>query len=142
MSRILKNYLKRLTNLSSRNKSLLLPRLVSEQFVDLHDADFLLNSSSFDLLHQVVQRRKRIALCDVVDPRYEKVNQLSKRLRKIARTVDFIEEERGSRNLFIGFPFVRGKFANGQVVHGPLFIFSRWLSKLTRDSGASEVMPK
>lgn len=123
MSRILKNYLKRLTNLSSRNKSLLLPRLVSEQFVDLHDADFLLNSSSFDLLHQVVQRRKRIALCDVVDPRYEKVNQLSKRLRKIARTVDFIEEERGSRNLFIGFPFVRGKFANGQVVHGPLLFF-------------------
>lgn len=123
MSRVLKNYLKRLTNLSSRNKSLLLPRLVSEQFADLHDSDFLLNESSFDVLQQVVQRRKRVALCDVADPRYEKVNRLSKRLRKIARTVDFIEEERGSRNLYVGYPFVRGKFANGQVVHAPLLFF-------------------
>jgi hypothetical protein len=123
MSRILKSYLKRLTNLSSRNKSLLLTRLVSEQFADLHEADFLLNISSFELLHQVIQRRKRVPLCDLVDPRYDKVNVLSKKLRKIARTIEFIEEERGSHNLFIGYPFVRGKFASGQVVHAPLLFF-------------------
>lgn len=143
MSRILKSYLRRLTNLSSRNKSLLLTRLVSEQFADLHEADFLLNIPSFELLHQVIQRRKRVALCDMADPRYDKVNILSKKLRKIARTVDFIEEERGSRNLFVGYPFVRGKFVNGQVVHAPLLFFpvtletdrGQWCLRCSSDEG-------
>ncbi len=123
MSRILKSYLKRLTNLSSRNKSLLLPRLITEQFADLHATDFLLNTPSFEILQQVIQRRTRIALCDVADPRYEKVNLLSRTLRKIARTEAFITEERGSRDLYVGYPFVRGKFTNGAVVHAPLLFF-------------------
>lgn len=143
MSRILKSYLRRLTNLSSRNKSLLLTRLVSEQFADLQETDFLLNVPAFELLHQVIQRRKRIALCDVTDPRYEKTNVFSRRLRKIARTVDFIEEERGSRNLFVGYPFVRGRFGNGQVVHAPLLFFpvsletdkGQWCLRVNADTG-------
>lgn len=123
MNRVLKSYLRRLTNLSSRNKSLLLGRLPGEQFADLHDADFLLSSSSFDILQFVIQRRSRIPLCDVQDPRYDKVNLLSKRLRKIARTANFIEEESGAIDLFVGYPFVRGKFSNGSVVHAPLLFF-------------------
>lgn len=143
MSRILKSYLRRLTNLSSRNKSLLLTRLVSEQFADLQEADFLLNVPAFELLHQVIQRRKRIPLCDMTDPRFERTNVFSRRLRKIARTVDFIEEERGSRNLFIGYPFVRGRFGNGQVVHAPLLFFpvsleadkGQWCLRVNAETG-------
>ncbi len=123
MDRILKSYLKRLTNLSSRNKSLLLGRLHAEQFADLHEADFLLSHASFDLLQFVIQRRSRVALCDVRDPRYEKVNLLSRRLRKIARTQRFIEEESGAQDLYLGYPFVRGKFADGTPVHAPLLFF-------------------
>ncbi|GAA4443057.1 hypothetical protein GCM10023091_30840 [Ravibacter arvi] len=119
-------------------------RLVSEQFADLHEVDFLLNTPSFEVLHQVIQRRKRIALCDAVDPRFERVNLLSKRLRNIARTVDFIEEERGSRSLFVGYPFVRGKFSTGQVVHAPLLFFpvsleldkGQWCLKCDSEAGA------
>lgn len=120
---LLKTYLKRLTNLSSRNKSLLLSRLPAEQFLDLHDTDFLLSKSSFELVNQLIQGKSRIALCDVQDPRFERVNVISKKLRKIARTEQFIEEERGSRDLYVGYPFVRGKFADGSVVHAPLLFF-------------------
>ncbi|WP_189563359.1 AAA domain-containing protein [Persicitalea jodogahamensis] len=120
---ILKTYLKRLTNLSSRNKSLLLSRLAAEQFLDLHEADFLLSKSSFEILNQLIQRKNRIPLCDVQDPRFDKVNEVSKRLRRIARTERFIEEERGARDLYVGYPFVRGKFADGSVVHAPLLFF-------------------
>ena len=120
---LLKTYLKRLTNLSSRNKSLLLSRLPAEQFLDLHDTDFLLSKSSFDLASQLIQGKSRIPLCDAQDPRFERVNVISKKLRKIARTERFIEEERGSRDLYVGYPFVRGKFADGSVVHAPLLFF-------------------
>ncbi|MGA0557679.1 AAA domain-containing protein [Larkinella sp. VNQ87] len=132
---VLKAYLKRLTNLSSRNRSLLLTSLPAEQFLDLHETDFLDNKPSFDLIRQLIARRPAIPLCDVLDPRLEKVNEVSKKLRKIARTDRFIEEERGSEDLYVGYPFVRGKLADGSVIHGPLVFFpvhlqqqgNRWL---------------
>jgi hypothetical protein len=97
MNRILKAYLKRLTNLSTRNKSLLLTNLPAEQFLDLCETDFLLERPSFEIIQNLIQKKARIPLCDLQDPRFEKVNEISKRLRKIARTESFIEEERGSR---------------------------------------------
>lgn len=123
MSRILKAYLKRLTNLSTRNKSLLLTNLSAEQFLDFHDTDFLLSKPSVELLKQIVQGKGRVALCDVADPRFEKVNEISKRLRKIARTERFIEEERGSRDLYLGYPFIKGKLSDGTPIHAPLLFF-------------------
>jgi len=123
MNRILKAYLKRLTNLSTRNKSLLLSGLPSEQFLDLNELDFLLGKPSFEFIQQLLQKKQRIALCDIQDPRFEKVNEVSKRLRKISRTERFIENERGSRDLYVGYPFVRGKLADGTPIHAPLLFF-------------------
>lgn len=120
---VLKAYLKRLTNLSSRNRSLLLTSLPVEQFLDLHETDFLDNKPSFDLIRQLIARRPAIPLCDVLDSRLEKVNEVSRKLRKIARTDRFIEAERGSEDLYVGYPFVRGKLADGTVLHGPLVFF-------------------
>ncbi|RAJ97478.1 AAA domain-containing protein [Larkinella arboricola] len=120
---VLKAYLKRLTNLSSRNRSLLLTSLPVEQFLDLHETDFLDNKPSFDLIRQLMARRPTIPLCDVLDPRMEKANEVSKKLRKIARTDRFIEAERGSEDLYVGYPFVRGKLADGTAIHGPLVFF-------------------
>ena len=123
MNRILKAYLKRLTNLSTRNKSLLLSTLPSEQFLDIYNTDFLLGKTSFDVIHQLIQKKARIPLCDVQDPRFERVNEISKKLRKIARTETFIQEERGSQDLYVGYPFVRGKLSDGTSIHGPLLFF-------------------
>ncbi|GAB3929942.1 AAA domain-containing protein [Larkinella terrae] len=120
---VLKAYLKRLTNLSSRNRSLLLTSLPVEQFLDLHEIDYLDNKPSFELIRQLIARRAAIPLCDVLDSRLEKVNEVSKKLRKIARTDRFIEEERGSEDLYVGYPFVRGKLADGTVIHAPLVFF-------------------
>jgi len=123
MNRILKAYLKRLTNLSTRNKSLLLPGLPSEQFLDIFDTDFLLGKPCFDIIQQVIQKKSRIPLCDVQDPRLERSNDVSKRLRKIARTESFIQQERGAQDLYVGYPFVRGKLSDGTPIHAPLLFF-------------------
>ncbi|REA62485.1 DNA helicase I [Dyadobacter luteus] len=123
MNRILKAYLKRLTNLSTRNKSLLLPRLPSEQFLDISELDFLLGKPALDVVVQMIQGAKRIPLCDVQDPRMERVNEVSKKLRKISRTNAFILEERGSQDLYLGYPFVKGKLSDGTPIHAPLLFF-------------------
>jgi energy-coupling factor transporter ATP-binding protein EcfA2 len=123
MNSILKAYLKRLTNLSTRNKSLLLTHLAVEQFLDLHETDFLLEKPSIELIKQLVQQKNRIAICDVADARFEKVNLVSKKLRKISRTEQFIQQERGSQDLFVGYPFVKGKLADGTAIHAPFLFF-------------------
>jgi superfamily I DNA and/or RNA helicase len=123
MTPILKSYLKRLTNLSSRNKSLLLLKDSLEQFIDLNQFDFVNGKKSYDIINQIVADKKSIYLIDEIDPRYEKVNELSKRLRRIARTEKFIEQERGSEDLYVGYPFVQGKLLEGTVVRCPLLFF-------------------
>ncbi|MCY7352327.1 MAG: AAA domain-containing protein [Cytophagaceae bacterium] len=123
MRQTLKSYLRRLTNLTARNRSLLLTTLPAEQFLDVQDLDFLDGKPSFDVIAQLIGQKKIIALCDVLDPRYERVNTVSQRLRRIARTERFIQEERGAEDLFVGYPMVRGQFADGTVVRGPLVFF-------------------
>ncbi|MDI9868485.1 AAA domain-containing protein [Flectobacillus roseus] len=120
---ILKAYAKRLTNLSAKNKSLLLLNLPNEQFIDLHELDFLHNQPSFMLIEQLIAQKNAISLCDTLDPRNVKVNEVSKRLKKISRTEKFIEEERGAKDLYVGYPMVKGKLMDGTVVRCPLLFF-------------------
>ncbi len=120
---ILKTYLRRLTNLTARNRSLVLTTLPQEQFLDLHDLDFLDGKPSFDVIAQLIAQKATVTLCDVLDPRYERVNAASQRLKRIARTEAFLRQERGAEDLHVGYPFVRGQFADGTVVRGPLLFF-------------------
>lgn len=135
MQKILKTYLKRLTNLSSTNKSLLLLNLPAEQFFDLHELNFLNGKPSFDIIGQLIAGKNNINLCDFQDSRFDKVNEASRKLKKIHRTEQFIEEERGSRDLYVGYPVIRGKLSDGSLIRCPLLFFpvqlalqsSRWV---------------
>ncbi|CCH56227.1 superfamily I DNA and RNA helicase and helicase subunits-like protein [Fibrisoma limi BUZ 3] len=122
-TRVLKTFRRRLTNLSRRNRSLVLTSLPGDQFLDLHETDFLLNKPSFSIIADLVGRKAAISLCDVLDARQQRSNEVSRRLRRIERTVRFINEEWGTEDLFVGWPFVRGKFLDGSVVHCPLLFF-------------------
>ena len=120
---VLKTFRRRLTNLSSRNRSLLLTSLPAGQFLDLQEADFLLNKPSFSIIADLISRKPSTALCEVLDPRQERSNEVSRKLRRIDRTARFIEEERGTEDLYVGWPFVKGKFLDDTVIHGPLLFF-------------------
>ena len=123
MQKLLKTYLRRLTNLTSRNRSLLLLSLPQEQLIDLHQLDFLNNKPSFEFINQLIAQKLQISLCDIMDSRLEKVNEVSKILRKIAKTEIFIKQERGAEDLYVGYPFVKGKLSDGTVVRCPLLFF-------------------
>ncbi|HAA10947.1 MAG TPA: DNA helicase I [Cytophagales bacterium] len=123
MQKILQHYLRRLTNLTGNNRSLLLLRLISDQTIDLHELDFLENQPSFSLIEGLIARKGKQTLCAQLDPRNAKNNEVSKRLKKIQRIEQFIFEERGARDLYVGWPFVRGKFSDGTLVRCPLMFF-------------------
>jgi ABC-type uncharacterized transport system YnjBCD ATPase subunit len=139
MLTLLKAYQKRLTNLTSSNKSLLLLTLPAEQFIDLHELDFLDNRPSFDIIRQLLAHKSRIPLCDVLDSRYDKVNEAAKRLRRVARTATFIEQERGAQDLYVGYPMVRGKLIDGTPVRCPLLFFP---VNLEQNGNRWELLPR
>ncbi|MFC2124000.1 AAA domain-containing protein [Bacteroidota bacterium] len=141
MRKILQSYLRRLTNLSGTNRSLLLLRLTVEQFIDLHDFNFLLNEPSFGILQQLITEKSRINLCQQIDPRDEDTNVISKRLKRLFRIEKFIFQERGGKDLYVGWPFIQGKFSDGTLVRCPLLFFpveleiqdNTWVLKLRND---------
>ncbi|WP_436517865.1 AAA domain-containing protein [Ekhidna sp. To15] len=123
MQKILKSYLRRLSNLSGNNRSLLLLRLLKDQFIDVHDFDYSENEASFEIIKKLIEQKKRITLCSEIDSRNKSANELSKRLKKIKRVEKFIFEERGAKDLYIGWPFIKGKFADETLVRCPLLFF-------------------
>jgi superfamily I DNA and/or RNA helicase/very-short-patch-repair endonuclease len=47
----------------------------------------------------------------------------SKSLKTLKREIDAIEKETGRYELYVGYPFVEGKFKDGSYVKSPLFLF-------------------
>lgn len=134
-------YLNRLLDLSSRNRSIYLPRLVPSQMIDLNDFDFLNHQPAFGLLEALLGKDKNVTLIPFADPRDAKVNVLSQRLNRLEHLVKTAETETGEKSLFVGWPFVEGKLLNDQVIRCPLIFFpvelekteNRWI--WTRNAG-------
>src|SRR6187551_749226 len=140
----LQTYLRRLTNLSGNNRSLVLLRLHAEQLIDVHEFSFLNGERSFEIINALIAGRTK-KLCQVLDSRVEANNEASKKLKRLQRIDRFIFEERGSNDLHVGWPFVRGKFADGSIVRCPLLFFpvtivqegQHWVLQPREDAGIS-----
>lgn len=115
----LKAYLRRLSNLSANNPSLLLLRLTAAA-VDWKETDFLNRQSAIDLLKNVIERKKNITLCEIADARRTDTNLLSQRLKSIFRKSNEIEEERGTKDLYIGYPIIEGRLQDDTPIRCPL----------------------
>jgi hypothetical protein len=113
----------RLQNLSAANRNLFLPRLLAGQMLDVQEFSFLLRENAFAIVEALV-RRKAIRLCAQLDSRQEATNIVSEKLSRLARQVAYITEEKGTHDLYVGWPFVRGLFRNGTWVRAPLLFFS------------------
>lgn len=123
MQQILKSYQRRLTNLSGNNRSLLLLRLNAQQFIDLHQLDHVNGKPSWDLMDQIISKKSKVRIIPVLDARDEHSNKLSNQLKKLQRREQFIFQESGARDLYVGWPFVQGKFVDGTTLRAPLCFF-------------------
>lgn len=144
MHELLKSYLKRLTNLSGNNRSLLLLRLPAEQFIDVHDFNFITKGGSFHIIESMIGG-KTVTLGPQMDSRDEDANRMSRKLKKLSRLDQFIYDERGSKDLYIGWPFVRGKLSDGTLIRCPVMFFpvevvamdKQWKLKQRHDAGVT-----
>lgn len=123
MKHILQSYLRRLTNLTTKNKSLLLLRLTGDNFIDVHELGFLLGKPSFHVINSLIGKKPEIPICSLADSRDESSNIASKKLKQLSRAEKYIYEERGSKDLYVGWPFIKGKFSDDTPVRCPLIYF-------------------
>ncbi len=122
MQQILHAFKLRLTNLSQGNRSLKLGRLSTRRDIDLWDLAHLAGKSAEELLEQVIAG-KDVTLISQIDPRHEQTNLVDRRLNNMYRTVNMFLEESGTYDLYLGYPFVEGKFLDDTVVRCPLLLF-------------------
>lgn len=120
--KLLSVFMRRLTNLSANNRSLFLPRIYTDQYIDVHSLSQLNGENAFSLIEALMAQKKKI-ICPIVDTRMEEVNIASGKLKKLKRISEFLFEERGSYDLHVAWPFVHGKFADGTTVRAPLAFF-------------------
>jgi hypothetical protein len=142
--KLLHTYLRRLTNLSGNNRSLFLPRLVGDQFLDVQELSQLNGEKAFTIIEALIAEKFK-TICSLSDPRMEATNVASLKLKRLKRIDQFIFDERGSKDLHVGWPFVQGKFNDGTVVRCPLLFFpvslttigNQWVLQPRKDAGVT-----
>jgi len=120
---ILQAYLKRLTNLSGNNRSLLLHRLIADQFIDLNELAYIDGNPAWRILDEVIAQKTSVKLAPLSDPRDPNSNKKARILKRLAKKEEFIFQESGAKDLYIGWPFVTGKFNDDTIVRAPLCFF-------------------
>jgi len=116
-------YLNRLIDLSAKNRSIYLPKLINSQMVDLKKFHFLDEKEAVTYIHALIAGKKQIPLIKVLHSRDRSSNKLSKVLNRLQQSVKLAEEETGEKNLFVGWPFIEGKLINDQLIKCPLIFF-------------------
>lgn len=119
---ILNSYLNRLTDLSSKNRALYLPKSSSAGGMDLREFDFLLGEPAFDLVRKCIEGKRKIALSPDLDPRSKDANQVSQALSRMAFRDQLTQEETGEQSLYLAWLFAEGKLINGQLIRSPLLL--------------------
>lgn len=122
MEHIFKVYLRRLTRLAGNNRLLFLLRQTGHQVLDLAQLNRLAVKNAFEIIEALIAQRP-LAVCPVTDSRVEAVNLVSTRLKRLHRLEKFLFDEKGTRDLHVGWPMLRGKFADGTPVRAPLLFF-------------------
>ncbi|MEK6954318.1 MAG: AAA domain-containing protein [Candidatus Micrarchaeota archaeon] len=110
-----------LTDVSKKNRSLHLARLNMKLHFDLFEL-FDENKAEAKKLAEKITNQKPLRLVKVITPKEDEM-AASYRLTHLQREADFIEKETGNYDVFIGYPFVEGKFGDGTHFKCPLVLF-------------------
>ncbi len=110
------DYLERIKFLPGNNRSLLLLDLPGNYFLDIKQLDQ--DHLGFGIIKSIIGREETIKISsDSTEP------GILDQLNKISRNEKLIFEERGAKDLYVGWPFVRGKLNDGTLVRCPFIFF-------------------
>jgi very-short-patch-repair endonuclease len=122
MDPVLHQYKLRLTNLSQANRSLKLSRLSVRKDIDLLELGHLNQNSAAQILGRIIAGHN-VVLIKQLSASDERINLGDRRLNQVFHEISTLNEETGSYDLALGYPFVEGKFLDGSIARCPLVLF-------------------
>jgi len=105
--------------LSSGNPLLWMGRSKADIHVDLHLICQETGLSFEDLVNSVLSGKKKIRIAAAFDPRNPSENRIGSKLNKLSRSRILENQERGTDNLFLAWPFILGQWPDGTWVRTP-----------------------
>ena len=97
-------------------------KLSARKDLDLKDLDFINKESAEEILAKIIAG-KPVTLVPKLSARDESLNKMDRKLNKLFRQVRTIDEETGTYDLCIGYPFVEGRFLDESIARCPLLLF-------------------
>ena len=123
MREMLSIYRDRLINLSTKNRTLLLKKLYRKVAFDLSLLEQV-NGDEFSIRLLNLLKKRYNGKMKVLSPPYDEENyKFYESFKYIYRESNNIQREKGSYDLYIGYPFVEGKFKDGTLIKAPLLLF-------------------
>jgi DNA polymerase IIIc chi subunit len=120
LKELLSIFRNRLLDLSASNRSVYLPKSYKGKFSDLMTWDFLSTLSGLDMVKQMLAGKASLKIADVQHIKGDDLEFVLEEAKRIIRTKTLIEEETGSADFYVGWPFVEGVFKNGMPLRAPL----------------------
>ena len=100
--------------------------------MDVQLLDHAIGKPAFELVAGLMAGKFRQQICPIIDPRDEAASKASAQLNALQRTAKAVYEERGSQDLYVGYPIVEGKLLDDQPIRCPLLFFPVKLERKDR----------
>lgn len=123
MREMLSIYRDRLINLSSKNRTLLLRKLYRKSAFDLKLLEEINGEDFSKRLLELLKKRYSGKIKVLSTPYNQKEEKFYENFKYINRESKNVQREKGSYDIYIGYPFVEGKFKDGTLVRAPLLLF-------------------
>ena len=127
-----------LSDLSKKNRSLRLLRLYDKWSFDLSTLNHLQEAkctTAEKVIDCILHNKDSVFLLGLSSGEVEAL-KASQQLTSLYRNITTIKEQTGVEDLYVGYPFVSGKMADGTFIQAPVFLFPvRLIKQNTKEPG-------
>ncbi len=133
MKQLLKRYQERLNDLSRRNRSIRISRIVKKKTFDVASLKVIDSALPMKVIESIVYNGRSTTLTKTnIEDKDQKA--IVTDLNYLRRYVDLILKERGCYECYLGYPFVQGGFQDGGFFRCPLFLYPVKIENKTEEA--------
>lgn len=118
---ILKKYQDRLNDLSRRNRSIRISRIIKKKSFDVSSLSELEEGRDMKLLNSLFYLGRSFNILSL-NTKSKEEERIMKEIDYLKRETDFILKEKGYYECYLGYPFIQGNFSDGSFFRAPLFL--------------------
>ncbi|MBU1854778.1 MAG: DUF4011 domain-containing protein, partial [Nanoarchaeota archaeon] len=122
MNKVLKKYQDRLNDVNRRNRSIRLSRIIKKKVFDLSDLKKIDENIPLKVINAIIHNNRKVNLLNTnVENKDEET--VLRSILYLKRDIDFILNEKGYFECYLGYPFIQGNFQDGSFFRCPIMLY-------------------